>query len=436
MKLMIRDIICTTVLVMPVIFMGCGDGQAPDDHASASHQEETAAIPDNEHDHEGEALHSVAADVLADEQNHAEEADEHAHEDLAGTAGGDWESLMQLETVTAVLQPMELTLDVPGTIIPHPDKAAVISPFIESSINNVFVNAGDMVRAGDLMVCLTSPEIGMLRAEYDKAEAELAISQSAYDRQKRLRDEDIVSQRAIEEAERDLTVARVTREYARRRLLAVGLSTDEIGSGEYCAHDLSGSSIHVNAPISGTVVRRNACIGEKVDPTVTLFELVDLDPVWIEAEVFVKDLTRINRDDRVYLLVASYDTLFTAKVVNIGDTVDGATRTVKVTIEAANSRGLLKPGMFATVKIVTDMLPEALVVPREAVLDDGALKVVFVREGESYHRHVVETGIETGSLVQIVSGLEAGDTVVTTGNFQLASQSQMSAVDPHAGHNH
>ena len=96
----------------------------------------------------------------------------------------------------------------------------------------------------------------------------------------------------------------------------------------------------------------------------------------------------------------------------------------------------LKPGMYASTSIVIGEKQNALVIPREAVLEDEQLQVVFVKEPEGYHRHVITPGIISDEYIEILAGLRAGDIVVTKGNFQLKSKLKMAGIDPHAGHVH
>ena len=101
-----------------------------------------------------------------------------------------------------------------------------------------------------------------------------------------------------------------------------------------------------------------------------------------------------------------------------------------------NKEEKLKPGMFAKTRIVIGEKSNPLLVPKEAVLTDEALKVIFIKEGEGFHRHIVTTGIESDQYIEILSGLSIGAEVAIQGNYQLKSMYKMSSIDPHAGHNH
>jgi len=441
------------------LLMIAGCGQSADtghDHAneaeSASLQAEHAhddVAAELDHDHETDSDGHEAeteetdgdhAEPAEGEHDHATETEgalnNHAAEGEMIAAGADWGKLIHLETAEARIMPLHETLNVPGKIIPVPDAQAMLSPFIEASVNAVFGVVGDRVRAGDVLACLTSPEIGMMRAELDKSEAELAIQKKIAARQRTLFEEDVIPRRSLDEAELSLRQAEVASEYAVSRLKAVGATDEEIVGGLMCKHGLAGSSVHLRAPIGGVIVSRDVRMGQKVNPSTAMFEIIDLGAVWVEADIFETDLGKVALKSAVEIHVPAYGDVFSGTVIAIGNTLDEKTRTIKIVAEIPNPGERLKPGMFASVDIVTGEKANALVVPREAVLEDESLHIVYVREGTDYHRHVVETGIVSGNYIEITGGLGAGDVVVTTGNFQLKSQSQMSAVDPHALHNH
>ena len=393
---------------------------------------------DDDHGHDADDDHGHEADD--DHEGHTQIdtgiADHNTKNGMIG-GGEDWEKLIGLETAESLLMPLELTISVPGQIVPNQNRVAVVSPFIESSINEVFVNIGDKVETNELLVCLTSPEIGMLRAEYDKSKAELTIKKQNYDRQKKLFEEKIVPSKSFQEAELEYKLAEVQFNYSVKKLLAIGITNEEIETPPTAHSNVIGSTIHITAPISGVVTARTASLGQKVDSSSQLFEIINIENVWLEADIFEKDLTKIRKGQTVKVKVSAYpDEIFSGDIFYIGNTLTPETKTIKVLVEIDNKAGKLKPGMFAETHIVVGQKQNALVIPKSAVLEDENLKVVFASEKDGYHRHVVETGIESFGFIEILSGLTPGSIVVTKGNYQLKSQSKMSALDPHAGHSH
>ena len=324
----------------------------------------------------------------------------------------------------------------PGAIIPQPDAHAIVSPFIEANVDTVLVTVGDRVKRGEVLACLTSPEIGVMRAEYDRATAELAIRERVYKRRKGLFEDNVISRSAYDDAELDIQTARVAHTYALEMLRAIGLTERDLSTDSSHAGGTTGSSIPLRAPIPGIIAARNAHIGQKVDSGSELFEIIDPATVWVEGSIFEKDLTSVAKGQRVTVRVSAFDETFEGKIFHIGSILDEDTKTVTMYAAIPNRRELLKSGMYAAAEIALGEGHDTLVVPREAVLNDEHLRIVFVREEVGYHRHVVETGLESGGFIEISDGLSPGDIVVTTGNYQLKSRLAMSTIDPHAGHNH
>jgi len=344
---------------------------------------------------------------------------------------------LDIETAIAEYRPVELSINVPGEIIPNQNSVAVVSPFIESSVDCVFVNIGDRVKKDDLLVCLASPEIGILRAEYDKAKTELEIKKTNYERQKKLYQKDIVSHKSFLDAELEKNISEVNYNYALKKLLAMGIKKDEIDNTLKEHSDVVGSTIRIYSPISGIITYRNASIGQKVDNSTKMFEIINLKSVWLEADIFEKDLTSVKINQDVKIKVSAYpEEYFTGKIFYIGSTLNPKTKTIKIYVEIDNKNEKLKPGMYVSTSIITGKKKKALVVPESAVLEDQSLEIVFMKEGDIYHRHKVETGIKSDRFIEILSGIKAGDTIVTKGNFELKSKSTMEGIDPHAGHTH
>ena len=438
------------LLVLPYFVLMCSKGPG-DEHDHDEHAHPSPAAQEHEHPDE--------SDTQDQQQTREHEDDEHA-EDQALTHGtlesadeqedehdleaegfitveGEWEKLVGLETTVANINAIERLVTVPGQIVPDQNAVAIVSPFIEGSVNCAFVNLGDRVNIGDELACLTSPQIGILRAEYDKAKAELEISLQNFERRQKLFKENIISERALQEAELSKNIAEVNYNYAMKKLLAIGITEDELDHPPTGHSNAIGSTIHIHAPISGIITSRNVSVGQKVDPSTRLYEIINLETVWCEADIFEKDLTQVKIGQKVRINVSAYaNQYFIGKIFYIASTLNPDTKTIKILIEIDNRSKKLKPGMFADTHLIVGQKQDALVIPRDAVLEDEQLQVVFVKESGGYHRHVVQTGIVSDPFIEILEGLAPGDIVVTKGNYQLRSKQRMGGVDPHAGHVH
>ena len=190
--------------------------------------------------------------------------------------------------------------------------------------------------------------------------------------------------------------------------------------------ELLNKPLELKAPIGGQVIERHGTVGEAVDKTTELYTISDLKNLWCIAEIKEKDVASMRQGQRASIRVLAYPgKTFTGTLSLIGQEVEEKTRTLEVRIEVDNSDGMLKPGMFADVEVVTNVLGNVLIIPDESLqtLDDQ--QVVFVVANPKHNeftKRVVTVGREHAGQAEIIAGLEAGDTVVTKGSFVLKSE--------------
>ena len=211
---------------------------------------------------------------------------------------------------------------------------------------------------------------------------------------------------------------------ARRRLKHWELTDSQIAELER-TRKVAGT-IPLAAHQGGYIVDRKAFPHQKITPDMDLYTIADLSVVWIVADVYESDASqvRLGQWATVSLPYQPGRTL-RARVSYILPQVDPQTRTLKVRMEAANPGGALKPEMFVDVDFDSYAAP-ALLVPSAAVLDSGARKTVFVAQGDGYFEpRTVETGRRMGDKVEVLKGLQAGEKIVTSGNFLLDSESRL-----------
>src|SRR5690349_13953076 len=350
-----------------------------------------------------------------------------------------------IETEIVSAAPFAGVVTATGKILAAEDRTAVIGPVNEGRIVKLYAGQGTRVRKGQKLAELESADIDQAEADYLKAladyenalrssAAEVKLAQESYDRNKQLYEQKITAGKNLQAAEHDLEVAKAAAENsvngtraaltaARRKLLILGIKDSTIDSLPKRS-DLA-AVFSLNSPIDGIVVERNATVGASVATDANLFKIIDLSRVWIDANVFEKDLERVRPGQEVKLTVPAFpQTTFSGKVILINSVVDPDTRTVKVRTEVANPDGRLKPDMFANVQIVTALNRTAISIPQSAVLNDEGKTVVFVAEGNAYKKRQVQAGIQNDDRVEIIDGLNAGDKVVVKGNYLLLEQSR------------
>jgi cobalt-zinc-cadmium efflux system membrane fusion protein len=355
------------------------------------------------------------------------------------------ESAHAIETETVAPQPIAGTILATGKILVSEDRVAIIGPVHEGRLVRLYAGQGSKVKKGQKLADLESADIDQAEADYLKAladsenarrtsVAEVKLAQATYDRTKMLYEKTITAGKNLQAAEHDLEVAKALAASAvastkaaltaaRRHLLILGLTesaVEALASGT----DLAGV-FSLTSPIEGIVVERNATVGATVGTDANLFKIIDISHVWIDANVFEKDLERVKFGQDVKVAVPAFPgSSFSGKVILVASVVDPETRSVKVRTEVPNPDGRLKPDMFANVEIITDLHRTAISIPQSALLNDGGKSVVFVADGSGYQKRVVTAGIQGNDRVEIIDGLTAGDKVVVKGNYLLLQQSK------------
>jgi membrane fusion protein, copper/silver efflux system len=217
---------------------------------------------------------------------------------------------------------------------------------------------------------------------------------------------------------------------ARRRLELLGISAQEID--EVLRTGKPSEAVAIRSPVEGYVVAKNAVAGVALQAGTVLFEVADLSKVWVTADVYELDVSRVRVGQRARFELASYPgEVHTGKVQFVYPVLDGQSRTLKVRIELRNrsdrSGPRLRPGMYGTVYLD---LPATtgLMVPAEAVVDTGEMHYLFVaKDGGHFEPRLVKVGARAQGKVEIASGISEGEKVVTTGNFLIDSESRLRA---------
>ena len=295
-----------------------------------------------------------------------------------------------------------------GTVRPDETRQTEVNVKADGWIRDLQADfTGRLVRRGETLFTLYSPDLIATQEEYL-----LAIrgqTQAIAGQVPELRD---YSTRLVEAA--------------RERLRRWDLGEAEIQELEQ--RGAAFETVPVRSPASGVIVEKMAIEGMHVAPGQTLFRLADLSVVWVEADVYERDMAAVRVGQAATVTLDAYpNQRFTGRATYIYPFVEEQTRTIKVRFQFPNPRGLLKPGMYANVELATAASP-GLAVPADAVLDSGREQVVFVALGEGYFEpRRVRLGRRIGTAVEITEGVKEGEEVATGATFFLDSESQLQA---------
>ena len=313
-------------------------------------------------------------------------------------------------------------LSAPAELQLNGDRVAMVGPRVSGRVAGIAVSMGDRVATGTVLANIDSPDVGSLLASYASAQAAESVAQRTYEREKDLFARRISAEREVLAAEAELAKATSERRTVESRLHALDVALPPAGSPAPTPVLLP-----IRSPIQGTVIARNATIGAPVGPDTVLFELADLSTLWLVAKVPETTMRNIRRGDTVTVTIdALPDQPVSGRVSYIGATVSDTTRTVDVRIDVPNTTSRLKPGMFARAQFVTrgahDQSVKTLI-PQIAVQELKGTRVVFVpRSDGGFDIREVAAGASIGDDIEILSGLKAGERIVTSGSFTLKSQ--------------
>jgi RND family efflux transporter MFP subunit len=286
---------------------------------------------------------------------------------------------------------------------------------IEGWIERTYANfTGQLVHHGDALLTIYSPE--MLASEQ-----EFIVALRARDMMK-----GGPSREAYENSE-------LLIEAARRRLELWDLGAAQIGDIERTRKAIR--TVTLYAPATGYITARNAFPSQRVSPDTELYAIADLSRVWIMADVFEMDLSKIRTgQNAIVSLPNDGGRTFPAKISYIQPQIDPSSRTLKVRLEAPNADLKLKPDMFVNIEFRIG-LPRRVTVPADAVLNTGLRKSVFVDRGNGVlEKREVETGDHMGDRIQVTSGLRAGERVVASGAFLIDSEAQLKGIGHDRSH--
>ena len=273
-------------------------------------------------------------------------------------------------------------------------------------IHQVFANATyQFVRKGEPLFTVYSPELVATQQEYLLAQQNQKLLQAS-------------SVDGVASGAATLSSA------AEQRLEQWDIPQSEIAKLKDSGKPIT--DLTINSPVTGYITERNALPNMYVEPSTRLYTVADLSHVWVYAQVFQDDVGRVKPGDVAAITVDSYPgQTFSGRIEDILPQVDMATRTVRVRLTIANAGLKLKPGMFVNVDLKTN-LGRQLVVPASAVFQSGTRQLIFLNHGNgSLEPKEITVGPHVGDNFVVMKGLKPHQSVVTSANFLIDSESQL-----------
>jgi len=354
----------------------------------------------------------------------AEVVETHAEEENAIHLTEDMVRDLRISTAAVAERPGAGEVRALGEVVADQARYAEVAPPSSGQVVRVLVDTNGSVGRGTPLAQLRSTDLGRARAELLSAEARRDLARQALDRKRTLASERIVAQREVQEAEAAFRTADADVRAATASIQALGVADDDApATGD-------GSLFYLRSPIAGRVMERLAVLGQYAEPSAHLFTIADLSRVWIIAQLFERDAVNVRVGSTAHVTVAALPGReFDGRLALVGRQVDPGSRTMPVRIELTNPAGMLRPGMSATARLeVVGQNRTILAVPAAALQRVGERWLAFVPTGQNeYEMRPVGRGRDLGNDVEVISGLEAGETVVVEGAFLLKAEAEKRA---------
>lgn len=327
---------------------------------------------------------------------------------------------IKIETVGP--RPIDEVLRLPGTLAYDENKVARVGPRVGGRVVRIQVDFGQVVRAGQALAEIDSPELGEAVAQLRKSQSVFNVRQRDFERATKLLEGKAISQGEFLSREGEFRVAKAELENADSRLHLFGLSHDDL-QGLVRKAELS-STFPLRSPIAGTVVERQINPGEVVEAGKQLFTVGNIENLWLLAQLYEKDLSRVRPGQEVEVSTDAFpNEIFKGTIDYVGGQVDAGTRTVRARSVIRNPDRKLKPGMFVEARLSVVSDAAALAVPKGAIQEIDKVPTVFVEVSPNrFEPRLVERGRAGSTVVEVKKGLRPGERVVSEGSLALKAE--------------
>lgn len=383
--------------------------------AGASSRSAASAKPDAGHDGHAHTEHGTDG-----HDGHG-----HAHVEGEGAEGLVKLSAAQIKAAGIAMQPaasgrLSKEIAAPGRIAMNANALARVVPKLTGTVASIAKQLGDTVAIGDVLATIDSREMAEAKADYLAASRSEELARSTFEREERLWKQKVTAEQEYLTARNAHAEAKIKLDVAHHRLHTFGLSEDEITNLPKDDDESRFRIYEVRAPISGQITARDLVLGQTVSTDKEVFVIADPAKVWVEIAVAPSDISFARQGGEAR--VVSGTRRASGTIIALSPVIDPETRSAKAIAELDNAAGAWKPGDYVEARLISGSQEAEIIVPKSAIQSVKGTKVVFVSEAGGFRARPVTTGREDSANVEIVAGLEFGETIATTNTFTLKAE--------------
>ena len=324
------------------------------------------------------------------------------------------EANLKIETVTEMLAPTAEPLN--GKISFDENFTSRISSPILGRVTKLHAQVGDTVKAGQALVSIDSPDLGIAIADYRKASADLNLKRKALERSKMLFEGGVIAHKDFEASEADMAQSEAESTRAKGRLRNLNIDSNGAAGAE---------NFSLKAPMAGIIVDRQINVGNEIRPdaSLPLFIITNPNHLWATIDLPERDLSKVFNGQPISIQVDAYpNEAFTGKVQSIGTMVDPITRRIQVRC-AVDSKNKLKPEMYARITLLNNHNLKAIRIPNSALITEGLYSYVFVETTPGHlKKRRVSLDVQERDYATVKNGPNVGEKVVVSGAILLNSE--------------
>lgn len=406
--------------------------ETADDHADHGKEEDFFS---DVHDHiDGHGAHEEEADDSHEGHGHPDETFDEAFIDPMTAA-----QIKEAGIVTDTLKTGSISrqINLTGEIFFNQDRMVHLVPRISGVVASVNKKQGDQVAKGEELAVIHSRELTDIKSQYLSAIERIENAKINFEREKSLWEKKIIPEKQFLESKQSFIETRINLQAAERKLHALGFSEQYIVDLPNQPHETL-FVYRLTAPADGVIIEKHIVQGELVTAESPVFIIADTSSVWVDLQVYPKDLANIKIGQKVFVS-ASDGSLSAQGVISfISSSVSRETRTALARVEVPNTDRQWRAGLFAKAVVTPEIkgADAALVVPKSAVQIIDGNPSLFIATAEGYFPVTVETGQSGKTHIEILSGVTVGQTYVRNGSYELKAKLVTSTLDGHAGHGH
>ncbi len=393
------------------------------------------AVRDTDHEnHNHDDDHTGHSEASCDSDAH-EGHNEDENQELAIELTLEEIQELGLKTAVAGSGTIDMHIALAGEIGVNQDRMAHVVPRVEGVVTEVSKKLGDTVMADEVIAVIESRELADAKAGFLAAVERYEMATLSFNREEKLWKEKISSEQDYLEKRQALTETTIEKRAAEQKLHAIGFDESYLKKLSSKPKQLL-TRFEIKAPFEGTIIEKHIVLGELVGAESAVYIVADLSSVWVDLQVYPKDLKYIEKSQEVIISADSEIPDASGIISYVGPIVRAESRTALARVVLLNQSGVFRPGLFITAKVAVSKTPATVVVPKNAIQSLEGQKCVFIKDDHGFEPAFVEIGLANTSYVEIISGLAAGQEYVAKGAFTLKSKIVTSTLDSHAGHGH